>query len=83
MNSSHHQAVGVLGNRLRVSATSPVDGVVEAVELDDSEHFVLGVQWHPERTYEQSALSRSIFANFVRAAESWQPPATGEPRERQ
>jgi putative glutamine amidotransferase len=82
VNSSHHQAVGVLGDRLRISATSPVDGVVEAVELDDPEHFVLGVQWHPERTYEQSALSRSIFANFVRAAESWQPPAAGEPRER-
>lgn len=81
VNSSHHQAVGVIGDKLRVAATSPVDGVVEAVELDDSEHFVLGVQWHPERTYEQSALSRSIFATFVRAAEGWQPPAIGEPRD--
>ena len=37
------------------------------------EHFVLGVQWHPERTYTQSAFSRAIFAAFVQAAVVWQP----------
>jgi putative glutamine amidotransferase len=46
---------------------------VEAVELDSREHFVLGVQWHPERTYTQSAFSRAIFAAFVQAAVVWQP----------
>src|SRR5271157_4089144 len=51
VNSSHHQAVRVPGDLLRVCAVSPADSVIEAVELDAADHFVLGVQWHPERTY--------------------------------
>ena len=73
VNSSHHQAIRSPGDNLRVIAISPGDGVIEAVELDSPEHFVLGVQWHPERTYTQSAFSRAIFAAFVEAAEEWQP----------
>jgi len=73
VNSSHHQAIRTPGENLRVSAISPVDGVIEAVELDAPDHFVVAVQWHPERTYVTSALSRALFAAFVRAAESWQP----------
>ncbi|MGO8710204.1 MAG: gamma-glutamyl-gamma-aminobutyrate hydrolase family protein [Terracidiphilus sp.] len=73
VNSSHHQAILVAGDGLEVSAVCPVDGVVEAVELDSPEHFVVGVQWHPERTYTQSAFSRGIFAAFVQAAAVWQP----------
>jgi putative glutamine amidotransferase len=73
VNSSHHQAIARLGDNLRVSAISPQDGVVEAVELDSPDHFVLGVQWHPERTHSVSALSRAIFAAFVRQAETWEP----------
>ena len=74
MNSSHHQAIRVPGDSLRVTAVSPVDGVIEAVELDSSEHFVVAVQWHPERTRAESAVSRSIFKTFVEAANVWQPP---------
>lgn len=73
VNSSHHQALNVLGDNLRVTAVSPVDGVVEAVELDSSDHFVVGVQWHPERTYTSSPFSRAIFAAFVRSATQWHP----------
>lgn len=73
VNSSHHQAIRVAGDSLRVSAVSPADDVVEAVELVSPEHFVVGVQWHPERTYTQSAFSRAIFAAFVQAAVVWQP----------
>jgi putative glutamine amidotransferase len=73
VNSSHHQAIGRPGDGLLVSAVSSADGVVEAVELDSRDHFVLGVQWHPERTYTQSAFSRAIFAAFVQAAAVWQP----------
>jgi len=74
VNSSHHQAVRTPGDKLLVSAVSPRDGVIEAVELDAPEHFVIAVQWHPERTYTQSAFSRAIFAAFAEAAEAWQPP---------
>jgi putative glutamine amidotransferase len=73
VNSSHHQAVKAVGDNLLVTAVSPEDGVIEAVELDSPLHFVLGVQWHPERTYAQSAFSRAIFAAFVHAAEAWEP----------
>jgi putative glutamine amidotransferase len=72
-NSSHHQAIGRVGDNLRVTAVCPMDDVIEAVELDSTNHFVLGVQWHPERTYTASSLSRAIFAGFGHAAGAWRP----------
>ena len=79
-NSSHHQAIASVGDNLRVCAVSPHDKVVEGIELDSPSHFVLGVQWHPERTYTSSPLSRAIFAAFVRAAEGWQPRNIESPK---
>jgi putative glutamine amidotransferase len=73
VNSSHHQALRTLGDNLRVTAICPGDAVIEAVELDSEDHFVVGVQWHPERTYTTSLFSRSIFSAFIRAASEWQP----------
>ncbi len=73
VNSSHHQALHTPGDNLRVTAVCPVDGVIEGVELDSPDHFVVGVQWHPERTYTTSVLSRSIFSAFIHAASEWQP----------
>jgi putative glutamine amidotransferase len=73
VNSSHHQAVKVPGDNLLASAFSPGDGVIEAVELDSPDHFVVGVQWHPERTYTHSAFSRAIFSAFIQAATAWEP----------
>jgi putative glutamine amidotransferase len=78
VNSSHHQAISQVGDNLIVSAISPEDGVIEAVELDSSDHFVVGVQWHPERTYTASPLSRAIFAAFVKAASAWEPRSVHE-----
>ena len=79
VNSSHHQAIRVPGDNLRVSAVSPGDGVIEAVELDAPNHFVVGVQWHPERTYAQSGFSRAIFAAFKAAAAAWRAPQVDGP----
>jgi putative glutamine amidotransferase len=73
VNSSHHQALQAVGDNLLVTAVSPQDSVIEAVELDSAQHFVVGVQWHPERTLAVSALSRALFAAFVHAAEAWEP----------
>jgi putative glutamine amidotransferase len=75
VNSSHHQAVDRPGEALAVVATSPVDGVIEAVEGTEPGQFVVAVQWHPERSYESSAASRALFAAFVDAARSWAPSA--------
>jgi putative glutamine amidotransferase len=78
INSSHHQAIGIPGDGLRVTARCPQDGVIEAVEGGQASegataHFVLGLQWHPERSVAQSATSRAIFQRFVGAAAVWQP----------
>ena len=67
VNSTHHQSIEKLGKGLRVTARSP-DGVIEAVEGKFAEHFVLGVQWHPERIWEQEKVSRRIFAELIHAA---------------
>jgi putative glutamine amidotransferase len=73
VNSSHHQAIRLVGDNLLVSAVSPDDGIIEAVELDSPDHWVVAVQWHPERTFTSSAFSRAIFAAFIHAVEAWQP----------
>jgi putative glutamine amidotransferase len=78
VNSSHHQALREPGDRLMVTAVSPQDGVIEAVELDADDHFVLGVQWHPERTYTQSPVSRAIFAEFIKTASDWNTPVISD-----
>lgn len=73
VNSSHHQAVRAVGDNLRVTAVSPEDGVVEAIELKAPDHFALGVQWHPERTFQTDVFSRALFAALVEEAERWRP----------
>jgi putative glutamine amidotransferase len=76
INSSHHQAIATAGDGLRISARSPEDGVVEAIENTPEGTggpFVLGVQWHPERTYDESPASRALFTRFVAAAAAWSP----------
>jgi len=71
VNSSHHQAAAALGDGLKLVAWSPEDGVKEAVEGTSKDHFVLAVQWHPERDYDGSPASRAIFTAFVQAAAAW------------
>lgn len=71
VNSSHHQSVSVLGDGLRLAAWSTADNVKEAVEGTAADHFVLCVQWHPERTYESDAASRAMFQAFIKAAAEW------------
>lgn len=68
VNSSHHQAVRTPGDGLRIAARCPDDSVIEALEGTDPVHWLLGVQWHPERTCDASACSRAIFQTFVQAA---------------
>ena len=70
VNSSHHQAADAIGNGLRVVARCLEDGIVEALEGTASDHFVIAVQWHPERTVDQDEPSRAIFQALVKAAEA-------------
>jgi putative glutamine amidotransferase len=65
VNSSHHQSAQTLGEGLRVVARCPVDGIIEAIEGTAPGHFVLAVQWHPERSVDEDAASRAIFRALV------------------
>lgn len=49
VNSSHHQAVKVIGDELVVTAQSR-DGIIEAIEFP-AMRFAIGVQYHPERIW--------------------------------
>jgi len=68
--SEHHQGVRRLGRGVRVTSLSS-DGVVEMVEVP-SKRFVLGLQWHPERTDVAEAGSRVAEA-LVNAARTAAP----------
>jgi putative glutamine amidotransferase len=78
VNSSHHQAADVVGDGLRVVARSPQDGVIEAIEGTSPDHFVLAVQWHPERSVNEDEPSRAIFRALVEAARIRHEKMTGE-----
>jgi putative glutamine amidotransferase len=71
VNSSHHQALANVGDGLQLAALSAQDGLIEAVEGTDPEQWVLGVQWHPERTWREDKFSRLLFAEFIRQATRW------------
>jgi putative glutamine amidotransferase len=78
VNSSHHQSADVVGDGLRISARSPRDGIVEAIEGTSPDHFVLAVQWHPERTVNDDEPSRAIFRALVQAAKERHSKLVGE-----
>ncbi len=47
VNSRHLYCIPKVNKPFIVSANSS-DGVIEAIEWIDDEHFLIGVQWHPE-----------------------------------
>jgi putative glutamine amidotransferase len=66
VNSMHHQAVKTLAESLVPSGRAP-DGLIEAFE-SGTDHFLVGVQWHPE-VFERSDLgTKSLFRQFIAAA---------------
>jgi len=65
INTSHHQSIRDLGHGLRIAALAP-DGVIEAVEHEPHKHWVVGVQWHPERMT-GDALAAALFRALVQA----------------
>ena len=71
VNSSHHQSADVVGDGLRAVAHCAEDGVIEAIEGTVPGHYVLAVQWHPERTFESDQVSSNLFRKFVDSAREW------------
>jgi putative glutamine amidotransferase len=79
VNSSHHQAAGdIIGDGLRVVARCPEDGIIEALESDDPDHFIVAVQWHPERSFDDDPHSRAIFSALIEAARQRHRELVGE-----
>ncbi len=67
VNSHHHQGIDELGRDLRPIAWA-ADGVIEAVAGTRPDHFVLGVQWHPEINADHDPFSQALFKHFVAEA---------------
>lgn len=70
VNSSHHQAIKALAGGFEAFALSD-DGIIEGIYKKDY-NFLVGVQWHPERSSEfekYDKLSLGIFEAFIRRAE--------------
>lgn len=67
VNSHHHQALERLGEGLQATAWS-TDGLVEAIEDLREGRWAVGVQWHPEMSWEKDELSGAIFNAFVKAS---------------
>ena len=64
INSGHHQAIdpNFISDELKITAMTD-DGVVEAIEGIE-ERFILGLQWHPERS-DDSVQRKTIFKRFI------------------
>ena len=46
------------------------DGVIEAVELHEK-HFVLALQWHPERIWDEEPIHIKVFEEFIACAKQY------------
>jgi len=67
VNSMHHQGLKTLAPSLLASAIAP-DGLIEAAEGTDPDHFLVGVQWHPEVFELSDPHTRHLFREFVAAS---------------
>ncbi len=68
VNSSHHQSADAIGSGLRIVARCTADGIIEAVEGTDPDHFVVAVHWHPERSVRDDDASIAIFRALIKSA---------------
>lgn len=64
--SGHHQAVDQIAEGLEAVAVAP-DNLVEAL-IAKSHPWVIGVQWHPEKSTEMDITQQRLFDELVRVA---------------
>ncbi len=67
VNSMHHQGIKTIGKGLVISATAS-DGLIEALEGDVPEQWMVAVQWHPESLVDADERMRRLYAAFTDAA---------------
>lgn len=68
VNSLHHQAIHKVGENLKVVGLS-TDDIIEALEYK-GEHFVVGVQWHPEDLVAKDGYFLELFETFIEEIKS-------------
>ncbi|VVP57579.1 Gamma-glutamyl-gamma-aminobutyrate hydrolase PuuD [Pseudomonas fluorescens] len=66
VNSIHSQGIDRLAPGLRSEAVAP-DGLIEAISVEHSKAFAVGVQWHPEWQVLSNPPYLSIFQAFGEA----------------
>ncbi len=65
VNSLHHQSARDVAPGLRVTARAP-DGIIEGLESDTDEWWVIAVQWHPEEMNDSpESWDRGLFRAFA------------------
>jgi putative glutamine amidotransferase len=64
--SGHHQAIKEIGRGLSVIANA-ADGIVEALSYE-AHPWLLGVQWHPEKSAAEDVTQQRLFDALVEAA---------------
>lgn len=62
VNSIHHQSINNLPENFEVIAFA--DGVIEAIH-NSEKTFTVGVQYHPERIYDEDVESKLLFDEFI------------------
>lgn len=67
VNSFHHQAVKELGKGFKATMIAP-DGIIEGMEWEEPNRFVVAVQWHPEMMEAQVDTVRPIFNALIEAS---------------
>ncbi len=65
INSYHHQSIKDVAPGFIVNARAE-DGIIEGIEF--SQDFMLGVQWHPERLWQNNKNNFNLFKYFITAA---------------
>ena len=70
VNSYHHQAVKDIGKGFIVDAKSD-DGIIEAMHLDDDNHWIFAVQWHPEQQIRSDDIFLPLFTEHVKEAKAF------------
>lgn len=69
VNSMHHQGIKTLAPGLLATAFAS-DGIIEGAEASN-DHFMLGVQWHPEDLTDADERMRRLFTAFIDAARDY------------
>ena len=64
VNSFHHLAIKNLAEGFSISAVSE-DGIIEAIERNNDDFLVMGIQWHPEALTKDNDKMLNIFKYFI------------------